>query len=168
MLEMKTLEIDYPNGHMNIRLDVFLKDYGVNRFKKLLKIIKTTYKSDEYISTIKEYIENNMPVSSDELREKLVRNEFLVKVAQDEIDRLTKELNRLKEITKRMMQLGKRAKTELTILREQKSEVNDKLKNAKEQLRHYKAVCSGLKSDIKTIEKLKKDFKKYLEILNEV
>lgn len=162
------LDIYYPNGRMSIRLSVFLKEYGVTKFKKLLKIIKMSDKPDEYINKIREYLEANVEVNYSEFESNLIHYEHLVKVSQEEVNRLTRERDRLKEVTKRTMKNGRHASAKLKILREQKTEVMDALKNAREDLRVYKVLYSSTKSRIKELQKQEKDFKRYLEILNEV
>lgn len=164
------LRLIYNNGkgRMNINLRQFLDTCGVTKFKRLLKVIELTETPEDHINKLREYLINNMPVDYTDLENNLVNYVHLVKVYQDRVDSYLVELNTLKEVTKRTMKNGRRASAEMKILRAKREELNDKLKNAREDLKVYKSLGSDSKKSIKLMEKRQKDFNKYLDLIKDV
>ena len=164
------LTIIYKNrqGKMNINLRQFLDTCGVTKFRKLLKVIELSESPEEHINKLREYLEHNMPVDYTDLEHNLVNYAHLVTVHQTRVDECLVKINELKEITKRTMKNGRRASAEMQILREKREELNDKLKDAREDVKVYKSLGLDTKKSIKLMEKRTKDYTRYLEILKEV
>lgn len=167
---MEQLTITYKNrqGRMTINLRQFLDTCGVTKFRKLLKVIELSETPEVHINKLKEYMENNIPTDYTDLKNNLVNYTHLVKEHQAIVDKYLVELEHLKEVTKRAMKNGRRASEEMKILRVKREELNDKLKNAREDLRVYKSLGSDTKKSIKLMEKRIKDFNKYLDLIKDV
>lgn len=139
---MEDLYIEWETRHMNIYMDFFFP-CSVQKFKRLLKIIVLDWKHEE------------------ELKEKL-------KVHFQ--NRIFALVDLWKENSKKYYD-NKQKAADITSLIESRKHPNglpvskDELKQAKADLKEYKAVYNKALSDAKKNKRSKEQFEKYIELL---
>lgn len=140
--------IQYNNGKMTICVDEFLKMRNLRKFKKLMKIIRTSY-TPEIEDEIKEYMERRIP--DFEQQTKWTENAFVSaqtkqKEAMEEVDRLQRECEYLVKGLPRY------------------KEKMEKLKLAKDSVKYWKAESTSLKREFEKLKRIKEFCEKCLEI----
>ena len=139
---MNDLYIEWETGHMNIHMDFFFP-CNIQRFKKLLKIIKLDWQHEE------------------ELKEKL-------KVHFQ--NRISALVDLWKENSRKYYDFKQKA-ADTTSLIESRKHPNglpvskDELKQAKIDLKEYTAEYKKALADVKRNKRFKEQFEKYLESL---
>ncbi len=139
---MNDLYIEWETGHMNIHMDFFFP-CNIQRFKKLLKIIKLDWQHEE------------------ELKEKL-------KVHFQ--NRISALVDLWKENSRKYYDFKQKA-ADTTSLIESRKHPNglpvskDELKQAKIDLKEYTAAYKKALADVKRNKRFKEQFEKYLESL---
>lgn len=139
---MNDLYIEWETGHMNIHMDFFFP-CNIQRFKKLLKIIKLDWQHEE------------------ELKEKL-------KVHFQ--NRISALVDLWKENSRKYYDFKQKA-ADTTSLIESRKHPNglpvskDELKQAKTDLKEYTAAYKKALTDAKRNKRFKEQFEKYLESL---
>lgn len=139
---MNDLYIEWETGHMNIHMDFFFP-CNIQRFKKLLKIIKLDWQHEE------------------ELKEKL-------KVHFQ--NRISALVDLWKENSRKYYDFKQKA-ADTTSLIESRKHPNglpvskDELKRAKADLKEYTAAYKKALADAKRNKRFKEQFEKYLESL---
>lgn len=168
---MEQLTIIYKNrqGKMNINLRQFLDVCGVTKFRKLLKVIELSESPEEHYITLKNYLENNMPISTDlDLDNTIDNYKMMLAAYEKKADNIKLKLMKLSEVTKRAMQNGRRASQELSILRLKREELKDDLKGVRGEIQSYRELIKDDKKYKDLMNKRIKYYTKYLEILKEV
>lgn len=163
---MEQLTIIYKNrqGKMNINLRQFLDTCGVTKFRKLLKVIELSESPEEHYTTLKNYLENNMPVDNLDLD----NYKMMLAAYEKKADNIKLKLMELSEVTKRTMQNGRRASQELSVLRLMREELKDELKGVRGEIQSYRELIRGDKMCKDLMSKRIKYYTRYLEILKEV
>ena len=139
---MNDLYIEWETGHMNIHMDFFFP-CNIQRFKKLLKIIKLDWQHEE------------------ELKEKL-------KVHFQ--NRISALVDLWKENSRKYYDFKQKA-ADTTSLIESRKHPNglpvskDELKKAKIDLKEYTEAYKKALADVKRNKRFKEQFEKYLESL---
>lgn len=139
---MNDLYIEWETGHMNIHMDFFFP-CSIQKFKKLLKIIELDWQhEDELKETLKVYFQNRIP---------------------DFVESWKENSGKYYDF--------KQKEADTTHLIESQKHPNglpvskDELKQAKANLRKYKAAWKKALLAAKSNKRFKEQFEKYLELL---
>lgn len=143
------LKIKYHNGEMVILIDSFLNMRNITKFKKLLKIIDTSY-TPEARDVLKDYITNYLATVDTRLKE--YANEGVT--ARTEY----KEQQILLETLVKSRDIYKKKSREYKYFAE-------KVKKQRERIRHLKAVWKSQESYFNNTLKNKEFYKKCLDLL---
>lgn len=167
---MERLTLTYKNrqGRMSINLEQFLDTCKVTKFRKLLDVIKLTEHPEEHYATVKNYLENNMPMDYVDLDNTIDNYKMMLAAYEKKADEIKLELLKLSEVTKRAMQNGRRASQELSILRLKREELKDELKGVRGEIMTYRGLIASDKKCKELIDKRTKYYSKFLEILEKV
>lgn len=167
---MEQLTITYKNrqGRMSINLEQFLDTCKVTKFRKLLNVIKLSEHPEEHYTTLKNYLENNMPMDYVDLDNTMDNYKMMLADYEEKADEIRAKLYDLKEVTKRTMKNGRRASQELNILRLKREEFEDELKGIRGQIQSYRELIRDDKKCKDLIDKRTKYYGRFLEILEKV
>lgn len=139
---MDDLYIQWETGHMILHMDCFFP-CGIQKFKKVLKVIELDWQHEaELKETLKVYFQNRIPALMELWKEN----------SKKYYDFKQKEADTTHLIESRKPPNG------LPIAK-------DELKQAKADLRKYKAAWKKALSDAKSNKQFKEQFERYLKLL---
>jgi hypothetical protein len=165
------LKIVYPNGKMDINLDNFLDTCGVMKFRKLLKIIKMSYRPVIYVEILRDYMTEYL-ATADDRRNELIdvtekcENEIRYKAAQ--LIALNYKRNIVKQQLKKILSYTTYNSQEYLLTKESEQELTNEINVIGAELISLKKGLRGSVNTIKQIEKNVKNFNKYIELLKDV
>lgn len=168
---MTQLNLIYPNGKMNINLDIFLDTCGVMKFRKLLKIVKMTHMPERHINTLTTFINDFLNVSDNliDSTELLVKNtKVSISNKEEQLKNLVYKRNIVKQRIKKILTYTTHRSQEYRLTKESEEELKTEIKKVRQQLVIERTKYREYVDDIKRYERNKKNFKKYLELLKEV
>ena len=156
---------------MTINVENFLDNCGVTKFKKLVKIINTSYTPEDHLEILKTYISDYINVS-DTLIDSTVllakESVVTIKTKEEQLKNLIHKRNIVKQRLKKILSYTTHKSQEYRLTKESDEELKAEIKKIRGQLVLYRANYRCYVADIKRYERNYKNFKKYLELLKEV
>jgi formyltetrahydrofolate synthetase len=168
---MTQLNLIYPNGKMNIDLDVFLDSCGIMKFRKLLKIIKMTREPQKHIDTLTTFINDFLSIS-DELVDAnvlLAKNTMIsINNKEEQLKNLIHKRNIVKQQMKKILTYTTYRSQEYKLTKESEEELKEEIKKVRDQLVIERVKYRSYVDDVKRYTRNYKNYCKYLELLKEV
>ena len=163
--------IDYPNGHMRLRLDEFFpcKDSKLRKLVKTVINISYDRDGDKVCCTIKDYLKEKIVESSNvavlkELANKYSNCETSYKEYSEKVQKYQDDLNKHKYV----MYTYKRNSPQYKLLHTNYKRKKEELSRMKEVWRSYRDNASHYKRMFNDMMSAQKKYKRNLELFTEL
>jgi hypothetical protein len=165
------LKIVYPNGKMDINLDNFLDTCGVMKFRKLLKIIKMSYRPVIYVEILRDYMTEYLATADDKRNiviEIIEKVEDEIKTKEAQLITLNHKRNVVKLQLKKILSYTTYRSQEYLLTKESEQELSNEINITRAELSSLRKGLNESVNTIKQIERNTKNFNKYIELLKDV